>query len=147
MEGNGNSKSFIQSFEHCSVNGNTTNNSNFEEENNDQLFDLQRQAPSIHEILSRVPKPGNSIPEMNTTPQPHEIYQNLGSLMGSGLHALPTLPPKVADSQPPPLPPRISKRPLSSTPSLPLSSGHKTPGYGSFGCGILFKNGGIKMIT
>ena len=32
-------------------------------------------------------------------------------------------------------PPSVSS-PLSSTPSLPLSSGHKTPGYGSFGCGI-----------
>ena len=139
MERNGNSKSFLQSFEHvkhCSVNGNATKNSNIEEETHDQLFDSQRQTPNIQEIMSRIPKPGNSFPEMNTTPQPHEIYQNLGPLMGSGLQTLPTLPPKVKDNQPPLLPPRVSKRPLSSTPSLPLSSGQKTPGYGNFDCGV-----------
>ena len=66
-------------------------------ENNDRLVDLQRQALTIQEILAKLPKPVNSTPEGNrvvTSPQPHEIYQNLGPLMGSGLRAPPALPPK-----------------------------------------------------
>ena len=70
---------------------------NSQSENSERLIDLQRQALTLQEILSRLPKPVNSTPEVNrviTSPQPHEIYQNLGPLMGSGLRAPPDLPPK-----------------------------------------------------
>ena len=64
----------------------------------DRLENLQRQAHTIQEILVRLPKSVVSNPESPyqrsiSSPQPHEIYQNL-PVMGSGLRQPPALPPK-----------------------------------------------------
>ena len=97
MDGSGNSKQFLQLLEHvkhCSENSgkdNVTNTFSAQTENSDRLYDLQRKAFAIQEILTRIPKPKSHI---NPSPQPHEIYQNLSPFMGSGFHAPPAVPPK-----------------------------------------------------
>ena len=99
MDGNGNSRQFLQLLEHvkhCSessgkVNVTNTFSAQNQTENSDRLYDLQRKAFAIQEILARIPKPK---PHINPSPQPHEIYQNLSPFMGSGFHAPPALPPK-----------------------------------------------------
>ena len=99
MDGNGNSKQFLQLLvhvKHCSENSGNDNVTNTlsvqnQTESSDRLYDLQRKAFAIQEILARIPKPEAHI---NPSPQPHEIYQNLSPFMGSGFHAPPALPPK-----------------------------------------------------
>ena len=101
MDGNGNSKQFLQLLEHvkhCSEssgNGNDNVTNTFSAQNqtekSDRLYDLQRKAFAIQEILARIPKPKSHI---NPIPKPHEIYQNLSPFMGSGFRAPPALPPK-----------------------------------------------------
>ena len=97
MDGSGNSKQFLQLLEHvkhCSENSgkdNVTNTFSAQTENSDRLYDLQRKAFAIQEILTRIPKPKSHI---NPSPQPHEIYQNLSPFMGSGFLSTPVLPPK-----------------------------------------------------
>ena len=99
MDGNGNSKQILQLLEHvkhCSENSGIDNVTNTfstqnQTENSERLYDLQRKACAIQQILARIPKPK---PHINPIPQPHEIYQNLSPFMGSGFHAPPALPPK-----------------------------------------------------
>ena len=99
MEGNEETKPFMQLLEqvkdlsdNVSVSSHTLSCPNNEP---NRLGNLQRQAHTIQEILARLPTPVTT-PEMHrvSSPQPHEIYQNLGPLMGSGLRQLPPLPPK-----------------------------------------------------
>ena len=99
MDGNGNSRQFLQFLEHvkhCSessgkVNVTNTFSAQNQTENSDRLYDLQRKAFAIQEILARIPKPK---PHINPSPKPHEIYQNLSPFMGSGFHAPPAVRPK-----------------------------------------------------
>ena len=99
MDDNGNSKQILQLLEHvkhCSENSGNDNVTNTfsvqnQTENSDRLYDLQRKAFAIQEILARIPKPK---PHIDPSPQPHEIYQNLSPFMGSGFHAPPAVPPK-----------------------------------------------------
>ena len=99
MDGNGNSKQFLLLLEHvkhCSENSGNDNVTNTfsaqnQTEKSDRLYDLQRKAFAIQEILARIPKPKSHI---NPSPKPHEIYQNLSPFMGSGFRAPPALPPK-----------------------------------------------------
>ena len=97
MDGNGSSKQFLQLLEHlkhCSENSGNDNVTNAfsarnQTENSERLYNLQRKACAIQQILARIPKPK---PHINPIPQPHEIYQNLSPLMGSGFRAPPALP-------------------------------------------------------
>ena len=105
MEENEESKPFMQLLgktQNFSDNGSVQNSSSpsFQNSNQepDRLENLQRQAHTIQEILVRLPKSVVSNPESPyqrsiSSPQPHEIYQNL-PVMGSGLRQPPALPPK-----------------------------------------------------
>ena len=106
MEENEESKPFMQLLgkaQDFSDNGSVQNSSSpsFQNGSNqepDRLENLQRQAHTIQEILVRLPKSVVSNPESPyqrsiSSPQPHEIYQNL-PVMGSGLRQPPALPPK-----------------------------------------------------
>ena len=107
MEENEESKPFMQLLgkaQDFSDNNGSVQNSNsplFQNGSNqepDRLENLQRQAHTIQEILVRLPKSVVSNPESPyqrsiSSPQPHEIYQNL-PVMGSGLRQPPALPPK-----------------------------------------------------
>ena len=73
-----------------------------------RLVDLQRKAMAIQDALARLPKPPPPPSEAavsvasvfsnasGSIARPHEIYQNLGPLMGAGLRNPPALPPKNA---------------------------------------------------
>jgi hypothetical protein len=109
MEENEESKPFMQLLgktQDFSDNNGSLQNSNSpasfqngsNQEQPDRLENLQRQAHTIQEILVRLPKSVVSNPESPyqrsiSSPQPHEIYQNL-PVMGSGLRQPPALPPK-----------------------------------------------------
>ena len=102
MEGNENSKPLMQLLEHvkhCSDSANSSTFSNQTGNVSDRLVDLQRQAQQLQqlkEIVTRLPRQVVTSSDVKSpiSPQPHEIYQNLGPLMGSGLRAPPALPPK-----------------------------------------------------
>ena len=106
MEGNENSKPLMQLLEHvkhCSDSANSSTFSNQTGNVSDRLMDLQRQAQQIQQLKEivtsgRLPRQVVTSSELKSPispPQPHEIYQNLGPLMGSGLrNAPPALPPK-----------------------------------------------------
>ena len=105
MEENEESKPFMQLLgktqDFSDNNGRVQNSSSpsgFQNQEPDRLENLQRQAHTIQEILVRLPKSVVSNPESPyqrsiSSPQPHEIYQNL-PVMGSGLRQPPALPPK-----------------------------------------------------
>lgn len=88
-----NSKTFMQLLQSVKqisdVQPQFTSANNQKEE--DRLADLERQKFKIQTILSQLHN--SSSAKQDATPT-HEIYQNLGPLMGSGLRNAPALPPK-----------------------------------------------------
>lgn len=95
MDGNENNKHFIQLLDKIN---HITNP-------DDRLMELERQKQQIQGLMAHLPSPAASIVSgaksmdsiRGASPaRSHEIYQNLGPLMGSGLRNAPALPPKNA---------------------------------------------------